>query len=90
MNINEITNGSLPVDPLKNKKPREKSDAKPAAKGKDKAELSDKARSLFEADQEQRLEKIQEKIRQGYYFQRDVTEKVVDEMLKDLKKSSVD
>jgi len=90
MNINEISNGSLPVDPFKSKKVKEKADSAPASGGKDKVELSDRARSLFEAEQEQRFQKIQERIHQGYYFQKEVTEKVVDEMLKDLQNPSAE
>jgi anti-sigma28 factor (negative regulator of flagellin synthesis) len=90
MNINEISNGSVPLDPLKNRKAKEKAEPAPQSKDKDRVELSAKARSLFEAEQEQRLEKIQERIRQGFYFRREVTEKVVDEMLRDLKQPSAD
>lgn len=55
---------------------------------KDRVDVSQEARALFEAERTQRFDAIREKIRKGFYFQRDVTEKVVDAVLKDLKKTS--
>lgn len=89
MPITEIVSGTGAADPVKGD--RGQSAQKGTVKGKakdehsDRVELSDEARALYDADQSNRFEMIREKIRQGFYFQRDVTEKVVDAMLKDLK-----
>ncbi len=84
MTITEIPGIGQPLDPLKGKKEK-KAEASGSA-SKDQVELSEEARSLYEAEQSKRLEKIHERIRQGFYFQREVTEKIVEEMLKDLQK----
>jgi len=55
---------------------------------KDRVDVSREARAMYDAERTQRFEAIREKIRKGFYFQRDVTEKVVDAVLKDLKKTS--
>ncbi len=54
---------------------------------KDSVEVSEEARSMYDAEKTRRFDAIREKIRNGFYFQRDVTEKVVDAMMKDLKKT---
>jgi hypothetical protein len=54
---------------------------------KDRVDVSAEARALYDAERTQRFQAIREKIRKGFYFQRDVTEKVVDAVLKDLKKT---
>jgi anti-sigma28 factor (negative regulator of flagellin synthesis) len=82
MTISEISGGPSPLDPVKGKK--NKDAAKTKILSRDKVQLSEEARSLFEADHEKRLQIVREKIQQGFYFQRGVTEKVVDLMLKDL------
>jgi anti-sigma28 factor (negative regulator of flagellin synthesis) len=89
MAIVEITGGAQPVDPLKGGKgetaPRSKS---PPREGKDRVEVSDEARALYDAEQTKRFEAIREKISQGFYFQPEVTERIVDALLKELKDSS--
>jgi len=84
MAVNEIHGSSLPVDPLRGKDVKGEKRAKPSAE--DKVELSDEARSLFNAKKTQRAKEIQEKIRNGFYARRDVTEKVADLILKELRK----
>jgi anti-sigma28 factor (negative regulator of flagellin synthesis) len=54
---------------------------------KDRVDVSAEARAMYDAERTQRFQAIREKIRKGFYFQRDVTEKVVDAVLKDLKKT---
>jgi hypothetical protein len=82
--ISEITNqGALPQS-TKEKKIKEP--ASSSQRKADKAELSLEARSLFEAGQQKRLDDIQQKIQSNFYFGRDVTEKVVTGLIKDLMK----
>jgi hypothetical protein len=84
MGISEISNqGALPQST------REKKIKEPVSSSQrksDKAELSAEARSLFEAGRQKRLEEIQQKINEKFYFSRDVTEKVVSALIKDLMK----
>jgi hypothetical protein len=82
--ISEISNqGALPQS-SKDKKIKEPV-TRPQRNG-DKVELSAEAKVLFEADQKKWLEEIQQKIQEKFYFRRDVTEQVVDALIKDLKK----
>lgn len=84
MGISEITNqGALPQS-TKEKKVKEPISSSP--RKSDKAELSAEARSLFEAGQKKRVDEIQQKIHDNFYFSRDVTEKVVAALIKDLMK----
>jgi anti-sigma28 factor (negative regulator of flagellin synthesis) len=94
MAIQEILNTTGAVDPVKGGnrpttsaksstvRAKEKSDSDERS---DRIELSDEARAMYESQQSGRFEAIRERIRQGFYFQKDVTEKVVDAMLKDIK-----
>ena len=93
MAIQEILSTSGAVDPVKGGKSTSTS-SKGGVRSKDKndsedrsdrVELSDEARAMYESQQSARFETIRERIRQGFYFQKDVTEKVVDAMLKDIK-----
>ena len=47
--------------------------------------MSEEARALFEADQSRRVDEIRRKIQDGFYNTRDVTEKVADAILKEMK-----
>ena len=86
MSIREIAGEMLPVDPVKGKKSVQAEKAKAAATGsKDRAELSSEARSMFEADQTKKIDEIRGKVDSGYYDSREVAEKVVDAILKDIK-----
>jgi anti-sigma28 factor (negative regulator of flagellin synthesis) len=92
MGIQEILGNAGPVDPVKGNR-SETSEKTKARKlededKKDSVEVSREARAMYESDQTRRFEAIREKIRNGFYFQRDVTDKVVDAMIKDLKKTS--
>lgn len=94
MAIQEILGSAGAVDPVKGN--RGQASEKTAGKSKDapeseektdRVDVSDEARALYESKQSGRFEAIRERIRRGFYFQRDVTEKVVDAMLKDMKKA---
>ena len=84
MGISEVTNSGIPVQPSVSKKVKEEQEAKGSSK--DKVQVSDEARSLFETDRTNRLNEIQKKIDEGFYSKRDVIEKVADAMLKDIRK----
>ena len=84
MAISEISNqGALPGS-VREKKLKEA--ARPRTDRGDSVELSTEAKSLFEAGEQKRMEEIQQKIRDKFYFRQDVTEKVVDGILRDLTK----
>ena len=84
MAISEISNqGALPGS-VREKKLKEP--ARPRTGRGDSVELSTEAKSLFEAGEQKRMEEIQQKIRDKFYFRQDVTEKVVDGILRDLTK----
>ncbi|MBX2989645.1 MAG: hypothetical protein KF749_00605 [Bacteroidetes bacterium] len=51
----------------------------------DRVELSEEAKSMFAAKQAKQTEEVQEKIKNGFYFSPEVTEKVVDGLIRDLK-----
>jgi len=89
MPIKEIVNPAGPLDPLKNSRGTTtvKKSGEEADENKDRIEVSDEARAMYDAEHTRRFETIREKIRKGFYFQREVTEKVVDAMLKDIKKT---
>jgi hypothetical protein len=80
--ISEISNqGPLPQS-SRDKKIKEPS---PPVKQKgDKVELSAEAQALFETEQKKRLDEIQQRIDAKFYFSPEVTQKVVDRMIKDI------
>ncbi len=84
MGISEVTGSGVPVQPSSSKKIKDEQEATTASK--DKVNVSDAARSLYETDKANKLKEIGKKIDEGFYSQRDVIEKVADAMLKDLKK----
>ncbi len=93
MGIQEIPGQAGQVDPVKGthsettdtvKGKEREGDAK---EKKDSVEVSQEARALYDAEQTRRFQIIREKIHDGFYLERDVTEKVVDALLKDLKKT---
>ena len=88
MGISEITNSGIPAQPSPSKKVKEEQEAKASAK--DKVEVSDAARSLFESNRTTKLNEIQKKIDEGFYSKKEVIEKVADAMLKDIKKQVSD
>ncbi len=84
MGISEVAGSGAPVQPSISKKVKDEQEAK--ATSKDKVNVSNEARSLYESDKTNKLNEIGKKIDEGFYSQRDVIEKVADAMLKDLKK----
>ena len=84
MDINRISNGGLPIEPLKSKKAKEEAKSEVSSK-RDRVELSDEAISLITASDTKRFEEIRQRVDDGHYFRREVTEKIVDAMLRDLK-----
>ncbi|HTX18084.1 MAG TPA: hypothetical protein VMG34_05415 [Bacteroidota bacterium] len=88
MGISEVTNSGIPVQPSVSKKVKEEQEAKGSSK--DKVQVSDEARSLFETERTNRLNEIQRKIDEGFYSKKEVVEKVADAMLKDIKKQVTD
>jgi anti-sigma28 factor (negative regulator of flagellin synthesis) len=93
MGIQEILGNAGKTQPVKggrsdtSDKVKEKERTSDEDDLKDRVEVSQEARALYDAERTKRFDAIREKIRSGFYFQRDVTEKVVDAVLKDLKKS---
>lgn len=82
MGINEISGNGVPLNRTIPKKVQYE---KPAdALRKDSVELSDEARAKFLAEQAKRMEEIQQRIAEGFYSRRDVMERVVDALLKEL------
>jgi len=95
MSIQEILGTAGAVDPVKGGSRtqaaqkgslREKEGTETDEKS-DRVDVSEEARVLYESKLSGRFETIRERIRQGFYFQKEVTEKVVDAMLKDIKKA---
>jgi len=84
MGISEVAGSGVPVQPSISKKVKDEQEAK--ATSKDKVDVSNEARSLYESDKTNKLNEISKKIDEGFYSQHDVIEKVADAMLKDLKK----
>ena len=85
MSIREIASEGIPVDPIKPKKSTPAEPAKTAPK--DSLEVSGKAKSLYNAGQVKKYEEIRQKLDQGFYDRPEVTEKVVDALLEEIKNS---
>jgi anti-sigma28 factor (negative regulator of flagellin synthesis) len=79
MTIHEIVSSGAVHDPIKHKKEKEVEAAKHPPR--DSVTVSEDAKQLFEVEQAQRVREIEEKIASGYYFRRDVTEKIADTLL---------
>jgi 3-isopropylmalate dehydratase small subunit len=82
MPISEISNQGLVPQSAKEKKIKEP--VRTSERKGDKVEVSAEAKSLFEASEQKRLAEIQQRIQEKFYFRREVTEKVVDALIKDL------
>jgi anti-sigma28 factor (negative regulator of flagellin synthesis) len=85
MSINEITGAPSPLSPLKPRKPI--TETKESSPSSDEVQLSGEARSLYEAAQTKRMEEIRVRLNDGFYLSQEVTEKIVDALLEDLKKA---
>jgi anti-sigma28 factor (negative regulator of flagellin synthesis) len=91
MAVQEIITSSGSIDPVKGSKaqPQEKPPTREKASGEveeqsDRVEVSEEARALYEAEQSNRLEMIREKIREGFYLDEQVTERIVDALVKEI------
>lgn len=82
MDIGKVTNSGLPLEPSRKKA---KDEPGKTRSKEDRVEISEEAVSLFKTSESKRLEEIQNKIQSGYYFRHDVTETVVDALMRDLK-----
>ncbi len=82
MTVNEVSGNGFPIQPGQPRRPKDE----PVSRrdSGDRVELSDEARSMFEADQTRRLEDIRRKIDAGFYAQKEVAEKVVDAILREI------
>jgi anti-sigma28 factor (negative regulator of flagellin synthesis) len=93
MGIQEIFGNAGQVDPVKGKNAETSEKVKAKAREsegeekKDSVEVSAEARAMYDAERTRRFDAIREKIKNGFYFQRDVTDKVVDALMSDLKKT---
>jgi anti-sigma28 factor (negative regulator of flagellin synthesis) len=97
MAIQEIITSSGSVDPVKGSKaqPQEKPPPREKAAGEaeeksDRVEVSEEARALYEAEQSNRLERLRENIRHGLYLDEQVTERIVDALLKEIQTPPTD
>jgi hypothetical protein len=93
MPIQEILGNAGKADPTKgtrsetSQKVKDKEHEGDGEDKKDRVEVSEEARAMYDIERTRRFDAIREKIRNGFYLQRDVTDKVVDAVLKDLKKT---
>ncbi|HVN48212.1 MAG TPA: hypothetical protein VMU30_05255 [Bacteroidota bacterium] len=83
MSIQEISGSGTIVPQSKSKKIRDEKKASDV-KQTDRAEVSDEARSKYLADQTKRLDEVKQRMDDGFYNRRDVLERVVDSLLKDV------
>jgi anti-sigma28 factor (negative regulator of flagellin synthesis) len=86
MEISEISGGPKPVNPVREDErdaagTERKKGSRPQA---DNVELSDQARAMFEASRTERFERIRERIRSGFYSSPDVTDAVVEGVVRDI------
>lgn len=85
MAIEKIGPGAHPVSPA-NKAAGVKGGHKHTAnESSDSVELSEEAKMLFAAEKAKRIGQIRAKVRNGFYEQPEVTERVIDGLIKDLK-----
>jgi hypothetical protein len=85
MAIQEIIGGASPVSPLK--KGKNAAEAKDASAPSDKVRLSKEAQLLYESEQVKRTDEVRDRLDSGFYASPEVTEKIVDGLLEDLKNS---
>jgi hypothetical protein len=84
MAINKIGFGR-PIPPtLDNTKSKDRQPG--SSEAKDKIELSEESLQLFAAERVRRFAEIRDRVKVGFYESRAVTEKVVEGLMKDLKR----
>lgn len=85
MTIHQISNDGSILFPVKTR--GKKTEQQTDDVRKDHVNLSDEAKALYESEQSQHVQQIRERIRSGYYFQRDVTEEIADGMIAEIAES---
>lgn len=84
MAINKINNSGYQVDILKLKKVKTAESSKSTKT--DQVSISKEAQSLLEEQKVKKIEEIEKKLKEGFYDQYEVLEKIADKILKDFKK----
>ena len=79
MDVKKISQAQQSYDPVKIRRDKEREGH--AKKTNDSVELSSEAVRLFQADETKRVDAVREKVQSGFYSQRDVVEKVADDIL---------
>lgn len=82
----EKIGGARPVVPTNDGATKTK-EAKNEKTQTDRVELSDEAKMLFAAEKAKKLGVIRAKVKKGFYEEPEVTKKVVEGVLKDLKRA---
>ncbi len=85
MTIDKVGSGRLIVPASENTKTKEKTSEK--ADSKDRVELSEEAKLLFAAEKAKKLGAIRAKVKKGFYEEPEVTKKVVEGLMRDIKRS---
>jgi anti-sigma28 factor (negative regulator of flagellin synthesis) len=80
MDISKVTQAQILQEPLRIKQEKEREEQKQSKE--DSVTLSPEAMERFRTDEIKRTEAIQQRIESGFYFSKEVTEKVADEMLR--------
>jgi hypothetical protein len=83
----EKIGGARPVVPATEGSAKAKEAKGEKAQQSDRVELSEKAKLLFAAEKAKKLGAIRAKVRKGFYEEPEVTKKVVEGVLKDLKRA---
>lgn len=80
MDISKVAQTQILQEPLRVKQEKERDEQKKSKE--DSVSLSPEAMERFRTDEIKRTEAIQQRIESGFYFSKEVTEKVADEMLR--------
>ncbi len=78
MDISKVTQAQILQEPLRVKQEKEREEQKNTKE--DSVTLSPEAMERFKTDEIKRTESIQQRIDSGFYFSKEVTEKVADEI----------
>ncbi len=85
MAIEKIGPGAQPVSPATKSSGVKGGHRHTANESADSVELSEEAKLLFAAEKAKRIGQIRAKVRNGFYEKPEVTERVIDGLMKDLK-----
>jgi len=80
MDITKITQAQILQEPLRVKQEKERDEQK--NNKEDSVTLSPEALERFKSDEIKRTEAVRQRIESGFYFSKEVTEKVADEILR--------